>query len=69
MQVRFREKARVVQRLENLCRQLALSVNLLKGRVTPEEASFEFQVAGAASNIRRFVRKTQTCGPVGFRVP
>ena len=62
----------VLMRLQFLDRSLAepalahlgqtLSVDVLRGRITPEEASFELRVTGPERRIQEFIRQGDSWG-------
>jgi len=46
--------------LQKLGRIPHLSVNVFRGRTTPEDACFEIEVEGLASSIKEFLRSTDS---------
>ena len=62
MRVQFSDRRLANPALEELGRDPELSVNILRGRITPQDASFELEVTGAASKIKEFIRLSDTWG-------
>lgn len=62
MQVRFSTRTSAQAALEDWGRGKALSVNILRGRITQEDASFDIAVTGPARRIQDFIRRSDTRG-------
>jgi hypothetical protein len=62
MQVQFFDKNLAKSTLEELCRSRAVSVNILRGRISQEGASFELEVTGPAQKVKEFIRLSDTWG-------
>ncbi len=60
MRMRFSDGVLARLALEELGRNKHLSVSLFRGRVTPEDSSFELEVVGLASRIKEFIRLNST---------
>jgi hypothetical protein len=48
--------------LAELGQERELSVTIFRGRVGPEDASFELEVSGPAEKIKEFIRRSDTWG-------
>jgi hypothetical protein len=52
--------------LEDLAKDFVVSLNILRGRMTAEDASFEIEVSGPAQEIKEFIRMIEPWrAPVG----
>lgn len=62
MRVLFSEGNLAKPALEHLSRDRALSMNILRGRITQEDASFDLEVSVPPKKIENFLRRTPRCG-------
>ncbi len=62
MNVTFSDRRLARPFLDGLGRGRALSMNILRGRITAAEASLELEVTGSARRIDHLVRQTATWG-------
>lgn len=62
MNVKFPDRSLARPLLENLGRDRALSVNILRGRITREEASFDLEVTGSKRRVDDLIRLSATWG-------
>lgn len=56
MRMQFTDGVLARRALVELGRNPDLSVRVFRGRTTPEDSSFELEVAGLASTIKEFIR-------------
>jgi hypothetical protein len=56
IRVKFSDRGLAKAAFEDLGRSRALSVNILRGRITQKEAHFELAVTGPAQRINEFIR-------------
>lgn len=69
MRVKFSDRNLARPVLEGLGRERALTVNVLRGRITEKDATFELEVTGNPRSVESFVRSGATWGaPVGTLV-
>ena len=62
MRVQFSDGSLAKPALQELGRDAELSVNIVRGRVTHKDASFELEVTGPASKIKEFIRLNDKWG-------
>lgn len=62
VRVQFSDRSEVQPTLAGFGRDPALSVNILRGRVTREDASFELEVTGRERCVEKFLRRSDTLG-------
>lgn len=60
--VKFSDRSLAGLALEELRRDGAVLVNILRGRVTKEEASFDLEVSGTARRVEHFLRRSGSWG-------
>ena len=62
MQVQFPDRSISKPAFEELGRRRAVSVNILRGRISQEGAFFELKVTGPARRVKEFIRLSDTWG-------
>ena len=62
MRARFSDGSLAKRTLEEIGRDPELSVNIFRGRMTQEDASFELEVAGPAPKIKEVFRLSHEGG-------
>lgn len=62
LSVKFSDRNLARPALEGLGRDHALTVNILRGRITQKDASFELEVTGTPRNVENLVRLSATLG-------
>lgn len=60
MRMQFTDGALARLALEVLGRDPELSVKIFRGRTNPEATSFELEIAGLASRIKEFIRRSSS---------
>ena len=63
MRVQFPDEHLAKPALLELSRDPELSVNIVRGRITTQDASCELELRGPASKIKEFIRLSDTWGP------
>lgn len=62
LRVQFPDRNLAGPALEDLGRDRSLSVSILRGRITRDDASFELKVTGPMRKIRAFAARSDTWG-------
>ena len=58
VRVQFSDRSEVQPTLAGFDRDPALAVNILRGRITRKDASFDLELTGRERNIEKFLRRS-----------